>query len=88
MLGIIGFYFYDAFMLLNLNELILTRSTRHWSYKFPLLGFQLLRKYPLFPNLLTPNVVLFRTFWPGNDQHLNLKELDIFINNAGKGLTY
>ena len=80
-LGVFGFYFYDSFMLLNLNELILTRSAKHWSYKFPLLGFQLLRKYPLLPNLLTPNVVLFRTFWPGNDQHLNLKELDIFIKS-------
>jgi hypothetical protein len=80
-LGIIGFYFYDAFMLLNINELILTRSTRHWSYKFPLLDFQLLRKYPLLPNPLTPNVVLFRTFWPGNDQHLNPKELDVFTKS-------
>ena len=81
-LGIIGFYFYDAIMLLNLNELILTRSIRHWSYKFPLLSFQLLRKYPLLPNLLTPNVALFRTFWPRNDQQLiPVKELDIFIKS-------
>ena len=78
-LGIIGFYFYDAFMLLSLNELILLRSSKSWSYKFPILGFQLLRKFPFVPNLLTPNVALFQAMWPTKDDHLDLKALDVFI---------
>jgi|TARA_B100000929_G_scaffold232346_1_gene188830 hypothetical protein len=80
-LGIIGFYFYDAFMLLSLNELILLKSSKSWSYKFPTLGFQLLRKFPFVPNLLTPNVALFKVMWPTKDDHLDLKALDVFIKS-------
>ena len=80
-LGVFGFYFYDSFMLLNINELILTRSVKSWSYKFPILGFQLLKKFPFLPNLLTPNVALFQVLWPTNDDNLDSKALDVFIKS-------
>jgi hypothetical protein len=81
-LGVFGFYFYDSFMLLSLNELILTRSSKKWTYKFPIVGFQLLKKFPFLPNLLTPNATLFQVSWPTSDQGLNIKELNIFIKSV------
>jgi hypothetical protein len=81
-LGVFGLYCYDSFMLLNFNELIFIRFKKKWSYKFPILSLQLLRKFPFLPNLLTPNVPLFQVFWPSRDQGLNTKELDTFIKSA------
>ena len=80
-LGVFGFYFYDSFMLLNINELILTRSSKNWSYQFPILSFQLLKKFPFLPNLLTPNAALFKVLWPTNDDNLDSKALDVFIKS-------
>lgn len=70
-LGVIGFYLYDSIMLFNINELLLTKSYKGWFYKFPELGFQLLRRYPLLPNPLTPHVAIFRTSWPNDMKPLN-----------------
>lgn len=80
-IGVIGFYLYDSIMLLNINELILTRSHKGWFYKFPILDFQLLRKYPLLPNPLTPDVAIFRTSWPREAQSVNEKELECFTQH-------
>ena len=80
-LGVFGLYCYDSLMLLNFNELIFIRFKKKWSYKFPILSFQLLRKFPFLPNLLTPNIALFQVFWPSSDQDVNFKEFDIFIKS-------
>jgi hypothetical protein len=80
-LGVFGLYCYDSLMLLNFNELIFIRFKKKWSYKFPILSFQLLRKFPFLPNLLTPNIALFQVFWPTCDQDVNFKEFDIFIKS-------
>ena len=63
-LGVVGFYLYDLIMLLSINELLLTKSDKGWSYKFPEFSYQLLRKYLLLPNPLTPDVAIFRVSWP------------------------
>ena len=81
-LGVFGLYCYDSFMLLNFNELIFIRFKKKWSYKFPILSLQLLRKFPFLPNLLTPNVPLFQVFWPSRDQGLNINELNTFIKSV------
>ena len=81
-LGVFGLYCYDSLMLLNFNELIFTRFTKKWSYKFPMLNFQLLRKFPFLPNLVTPNAALFQVSWPTSDQGLNIKELNTFIKSV------
>ena len=81
-LGVFGLYCYDSLMLLNFNELIFIKSKLNWSYRFPILSFQLLRKFPFLPNLLTPNVLLFQVFWPSSDQGLNIKELNTFIKSV------
>ncbi len=78
-LGIIGFYLYDSIMLFNVNELLLTKSHKVWFYKIPALDFQLLRKYPLLPNPLTPNVAIFKTSWPKKSQLINESQLGDFI---------
>jgi hypothetical protein len=80
-LGVFGLYCYDSLMLLNFNELIFIRFKKKWSYKFPILSFQLLRKFLFLPNLLTPNIALFQVFWPSSDQDVNFKEFDIFIKS-------
>ena len=80
-LGVFGLYCYDSLMLLNFNELIFIRFKKKWSYKFPILSFQLLRKFLFLPNLLTPNISLFQVFWPSSDQDVNFKEFDIFIKS-------
>ena len=80
-LGVFGLYCYDSLMLLNFNELIFIRFKKKWSYKFPILGLQLLRKFLFLPNLLTPNISLFQVFWPSSDQDVNFKEFDIFIKS-------
>jgi hypothetical protein len=69
-------------MLLNFNELIFIRFKKKWSYKFPILSLQLLRKFPFLPNLLTPNIALFQVFWPSRDQGLNINELNTFIKSV------
>ncbi len=80
MLGVYIFYIYDSLMLLNINELVITRSRNNWSYKFPFLEYQLLRKYPLLPNLLLPGTAIFKTYWPGpSTKSSNVKEVNIFI---------
>ena len=81
-LGVFGLYCYDSLMLLNFNELIFIRFKKKWSYKFPILSLQLLRKFPFLPNLLTPNVPLFQVFWPSRDQGLNINELNTFIKSV------
>ena len=81
-LGVFGLYCYDSFMLLNFNELIFIRFKKKWSYKFPILSLQLLRKFPFLPNLLTPNIALFQVFWPSRDQGLNINELNTFIKSV------
>ena len=80
-LGVFGLYCFDSLMLLNFNELIFIRFKKKWSYKFPILSLQFLRKFPFLPNLLTPNVPLFKVFWPTSDQDVNFKEFDIFIKS-------
>ncbi len=80
-LGVIGFYLYDSIMLLNINELLLTRSYKSWFYKFPELGFQLLRRYPLLLNPLTPHVAIFRTSWPNDIKPLNEDKFSKFIQS-------
>lgn len=66
-------------MLLSINELLLTQSHKGWFYKFPELSFQLLRKYLLLPNPLTPDVAIFRTSWPKRSQSIDKTRLDGFV---------
>jgi hypothetical protein len=80
-LGVIGFYLYDSMMLFHINELLLTKSYKGWLYKFPELDFQLLKKYPLLPNPLAPNVAIFRTSWPKDSQPIDKSKLDNFIQH-------
>ena len=78
LLGVIGFYLYDSIMLLSINELLLTKSYKGWFYKFPELGFQLLRRYPLLPNPLIPHVAIFRTSWPNDTKSFNESQFSQF----------
>jgi len=78
-LGVIGLYLYDSIMLLKINELIIVNSAGKWSYKFPIFGYQLLRKYPLITNVFTPSYVVFKTFWPGGGDCASPKKIESFI---------
>ncbi len=79
-LGVFILYIYDSLMLLSINELLITRSRNNWSYKLPFLEYQLLRKYPLLPNLLMPGIAIFRTYWPGpSTKSSNINEVNDFI---------
>ncbi len=77
-LGVIGFYLYDSIMLFNINELLLTKSYKGWFYRFPALELQLLRRYPLVLNPLTPSIAIFRTSWPNDVNFFNESKIDKF----------
>ena len=80
-LGVLFFYLYDSLMLLNVNELIVQKAFRKWSYRFPIFGFQILRKFPLIMNLLMPNFLVFNLSWPSPKEEIDSGRLEILIKS-------
>ena len=80
-LGVLLFYLYDSLMLLNVNELIVQKTFKKWSYRFPVFGFQILRKFPLIMNLLMPNFLVFNLSWPSPKEEIDSGRLEILINS-------
>jgi hypothetical protein len=80
-LGVLLFYLYDSLMLLNINELVFQKSFKRWSYRFPVFGFQILRKFPLMMNLLMPNNLAFNLSWPSPKEEIDSGRLEILIKS-------
>lgn len=80
-LGVLLFYLYDSLMLLNVNELIVQKTFKKWSYRFPVFGFQILRKFPLIMNLLMPNFLMFILSWPSPKEEIDSGRLEILIKS-------
>lgn len=80
-LGVLFFYLYDSLMLLNINELIIQKSFKKWSYRFPIFGFQILRKFPLVMNLLMPNFLAFNLSWPSPKEEMDSDKLETLIQS-------
>ena len=80
-LGVLFFYLYDSLMLLNVNELIVQKSFKKWSYRFPIFGLQILRKFPLVNNLLMPNFLIFNLSWPSHKEEIDSDKLETLIQS-------
>ena len=80
-LGVLFFYLYDSLMLLNVNELIVQKSFKKWSYRFPIFGLQILRKFPLVMNLLMPNFLVFNLSWPSPKEEIDSDKLETLIQS-------
>ncbi len=80
-LGVLLFYLYDSLMLLNINELIIQKSFKKWSYRFPVFGLQILRKFPLVMNLLMPNFLVFNLSWPSPKEEIDSDKLETLIQS-------
>ena len=80
-LGVLLFYLYDSLMLLNINELIIQKSFKKWSYRFPVFGLQILRKFPLVNNLLMPNFLIFNLSWPSHKEEIDSDKLETLIQS-------
>ena len=80
-LGVLLFYLYDSLMLLNVNELVFQKSFKSWSYRFPVFGFQILRKFPFLNNLLMPNFLAFNLSWPSPKEEIDCGRLEILIKS-------
>ena len=68
-------------MLLNVNELIVQKSFKKWSYRFPIFGLQILRKFPLVNNLLMPNFLIFNLSWPSHKEEIDSDKLETLIQS-------
>ncbi len=74
-LGAIGIYVIDAFMLLYANQMLIIRRGKDWAFALPSSRWEVMRKQPYLPNPFAPHRALFLATWVGGTRPADGQDL-------------